>query len=58
VFNFRRRIFNFKAYLPLQIIYKLQMNDVITINNQDFIINSANINLITGESSLELLNKV
>ena len=58
VFNTRRRITNVKAYLPLKMLYKLQMNDVMTINNQDYIINTANINLITGESSLELLNKI
>ena len=58
VFNSKRRIFNFKAFLPLNMIYKLQMNDVIKINNQNYIINTANINLITGESSFELLNKV
>ena len=58
VFNTRRRITNLKAYLPLQMLYKLQMNDMMTINNQDYIINTANINLITGESSLELLNKI
>ena len=34
------------------------MNDRITINNQDYNINEANINLITGESKLELLNRV
>ncbi len=58
VFNTKRRIIKVSCYLPLSIIYKLQMNDVMTINNQDYIINSANINLITGESKLELLNKV
>ena len=58
VFNTKRRIIKVSAFLPLKILYKLQMNDVITINNQDYIINTANINLITGESSLELLNKV
>ena len=58
VFNTRRRITNVKAYLPLKMLYKLQMNDVMTINNQEYIINTANINLITGESSLELLNKI
>ena len=58
VFNTKRRITNVKAYLPLKMLYKLQMNDVMTINNQDYIINTANINLITGESSLELLNKI
>ena len=58
VFNTKRRIIKVTCYLPLSIIYKLQMNDVITINNQDFIINKTDINLITGESKLELLNKV
>jgi len=58
VFNRQRRIIKIKAFLPLRIIYKLQMNDVMTINNQDYIINNAQINLITGESSFELLNKV
>ena len=58
VFNTKRRIIKVSCYLHLSIIYKLQMNDVMTINNQDYIINSANINLITGESKLELLNKV
>ena len=58
VFNTQRRITKVSAYLPLSIIYKLQMNDVMTINNQDYIINTANINLISGKATLELLNKV
>ena len=57
-FNLRRRIFKFKAFLPLNIIYKIQMNDQIKINNQLYNINNANINLITGETKFELLNKV
>ena len=58
VFNLKRRITNVTAYLPLRIVFKLQMNDVMTINNQDYIINSASINLISGKTKLELLNKV
>tara|TARA_R110001592_G_scaffold35706_1_gene121266 strand:+ start:54 stop:2453 length:2400 start_codon:yes stop_codon:yes gene_type:complete len=58
VFNTQRRITKISAYLPLRIIYKLQMNDVISINNKTYIINNANINLITGESSFELLNRI
>jgi hypothetical protein len=58
VFNTQRRIIKINTFLPLKIIYKLQMNDVMTINNQDYIINKADVNLITGESNLELLNKV
>ena len=58
VFNSRRRLYKFKAFLPLNMIYKIQMNDRITINNQSYNINNANINLITGETKLELLNRV
>ena len=58
VFNSQRRVIKVSVFLPLSIIYKLQMNDVMTINNQDYIINTANINLITGKATLELLNKV
>ena len=57
-FNLRRRIYKFKAFLPLNMIYKLQMNDQIKINNQIYNINNADINLITGETKFELLNKV
>ncbi len=58
VFNTKRRIIKVSCYLPLNIIYKLQMNDIIVINNQDYIINKTDINLITGETKFELLNKV
>lgn len=58
VFNRQRRIIKVSAYLPLRIINKLQMNDVIVINKQEYIINNASINLISGKSKLELLNKV
>tara|TARA_R100000935_G_scaffold52985_1_gene80507 strand:- start:764 stop:2914 length:2151 start_codon:yes stop_codon:yes gene_type:complete len=57
-FNSKRRIIKIKAFLPLNIIYKIQMNDRITINNIDYNINNANINLITGETQFELLNIV
>ena len=58
VFNSSRRVINVTVFLPLSIVYKLQMNDVMTINNQDYIINTANINLISGKATLELLNKI
>ena len=44
--------------MPLRIIYKLNMNDIVTINNQDYTINTLQTNLITGESSIELLNEL
>ena len=57
-FNSKRRIIKIKAFLPLNMIYKIQMNDKITINNVFYQINNANINLITGETKFELLNIV
>ena len=36
----------------------LNMNDVVVINNQNFTINTITTNLITGESSIELLNEL
>ena len=56
IFNSKRRIIKLTAYLPLKIIYKLNMNDKLIINNQNFTINTIKTNLITGKSSIELLN--
>ena len=56
IFNSKRRLTKLKAYLPLKIIYKLNMNDRVVINNQSYNINNMTTNLITGESSMELLN--
>lgn len=58
VFNSQRRITKVKAFLPLSMLYKMQMNDKIKINNQSYLINTVSSNLITGDSSFELLNKV
>ena len=56
IFNSKRRLTKLKAYLPLKIIYNLNMNDSVVINNQSYTINNLTTNLITGESSMELLN--
>ena len=58
VFNNARRITKINAYLPLKIIYNLELNDRVSIGTQEYIINSMNTNLINGKSSIELLNVV
>ena len=58
IFNGKRRITRIKAWLPLKIIYNLNMNDTLTINNQNYKINTIKTNLITGESNIELLNEL
>ena len=58
VFNNSRRLIKVSAYLPLKIIYNLELNDRVSIGNQQYIINSLNTDLINGKSEFELLNVV
>jgi hypothetical protein len=58
VFNVKRRLMKIKANLPLNIIKNIKMNDKVVINNQYFNLNTLKTNLITGESSIEILNKL
>ena len=55
-FNTRRRLIRVKAFLPLNILYNLKLNNVIEINNQNYKINSMTTNFQTGETSFELIN--
>jgi hypothetical protein len=58
VFNESRRITKVDAYLPLRILYNFKLNDIFSINQKDYIINSITTNLQSGKSKLELLNRV
>ena len=58
IYNNKRRLTKVKAYIPLKMIYNLKLNDKISLNNNNYRINSITTNLTTGESSLELLNIV
>jgi len=58
IFNGKRRLIKIKAYLPLSIINDLKLNDTLTINNQNYKINTISTNLITGESDIEILNEL
>ena len=44
--------------MPLKILFNFKLNDVFTINRQDYLINSVTTNLQSGKSDMELLNKV
>ena len=55
-FNIKRRFIKVKAYLPLNILYDLKLNNVIEINNERYKINSMSTNFQTGETSFELIN--
>jgi len=58
IFNNKRRLTKITAYLPLKMIYNLELNDKISLNNKTYQINSVKTNLITGKSNFELLNVV
>ena len=58
VFDRRARIYKYSAKLPSSILLKYNLNDTFTVFDQDYIINNININLITGDTKLELINKL
>lgn len=58
MFNTKRRINRFTAYLPTNILLNYELSDRFIINNISYKINSVNTNLKTGISTLELLNEV
>jgi len=56
IFNVKRRTFKVSAQLPIQIVTRLQLNDIITIDQLDYRINNFKYNLLTGRTQLELIN--
>ena len=58
VFSSKRRFTKVNAYLPLRIIYNLELNDKISLGEQVYKINSIQTDLTDGKSSIELLNNV
>jgi hypothetical protein len=58
LYNSSRRVFVYKANLPLGIMTSLKMNDKLTILERNYLINNVSLNLQTGEATLELLNEV
>ena len=58
IFNTKRRMFKVNAYLPLNLIYNLQLFDTIEINYENYRINTITTDLTNGKSSIELINLV
>jgi len=58
LYSVSRRVYSFRAILPLEVICKLRMNDRLVWNGYRFIINQIKVNLRTREANLELLNDV
>jgi len=56
IFELKRRTFKYTANLPIQIVTRLELNDVIAINGIDYRINKYSYNLLNGLTKLELIN--
>lgn len=56
IFNIKRRSFSYKAILPLRLLLKLELNDVLEIKNNYYRIDNYNLNLLTKEITLNLIN--
>ena len=58
LYDSSRRLWKYEANLPLSKILEIQANDMLTIYNRNYKINSMTVDLITGKTSLELINDV
>ena len=56
IFELKRRTFMYTANLPIQIVTRLELNDVISIGEIDYRINKYSYNLLNGLTKLELIN--
>ena len=56
IYNIKRRTTKVTAKLPIQMITRLSLNDVITIDQLDYRINKYSYNLLNGLTKLELIN--
>ena len=55
LFNKKNRLVNVKAYFPLSLITKLNLNDRLTIRDKRYIINEIKSDITTGEVNLSLV---
>ena len=56
IFNIKKREFKFKAILPLRILSKLDLNEILQIKTNYYRIDKFSHNLLTGETTFNLVN--
>ena len=56
VFKLKRRSFEYEALLPTQLVTRLGLNDILTIEGIDYRINKFKHNLLEGTTKLDLIN--
>jgi len=56
IYDKQSRLINIDTHLPVEVVMKLKLNDVVIINKKRFRINSLDLNLTTGAAKMELMN--
>ena len=56
IFNIKKRVFRYKGFLPLNLLTKIELNDVLKIKYNYYRIDNFTTNLVSGESSFTLVN--
>lgn len=56
IFNIKKRTWKYKSHLPINIITKLNLNDLLKIKGDYYRIDKFSYNLLTGETNFELIN--
>lgn len=54
LYNPKTRVLNIKSKLPISILYKLSLNDKLIINTNKYKISNLKINLLNGNSDIEI----
>jgi len=57
IFNIKKRQFKFDAMLPISLLTNLKLNDVLFIKERYYRINDFNVNLLTGQTTLNSFSK-
>lgn len=58
IFSIKRRMHDFKAILPNNLLNKLRLNDRLIINDRRYIQNAINSNIVTRGDDLNLINDI
>ena len=56
IYEAKKRIFKYNAYLPAKVLTTYKLNDQIKIHDNLFHINTMSTNITTGQTNLELIN--
>jgi hypothetical protein len=57
LFNKRTRVYKYKAKFNSSLIQRMELNATVQISDRLYLINNMSINLVTGDATLELINK-